>query len=285
VCQKILQTRSRSRHGVIDTGEGAVVNRYERWSVLLEMLAELGKLEIEETAEKLGVSAATVRRDFDELAAQQLLSRTRGGATAHSVSYDLPLRFKVARHAPEKQRIASVAAGMVAVGSTVGINGGTTATEVARALATRADLAGEQRGPAVTVVTNALNIAQELVVRPYLHVVATGGVGSPKSYELVGPVAAAMLERVALDLAVLGVDALDAEHGASAHNEAEATVNQTMAARSRHVVVVADSSKLGRRAFARICPIADVTTLVTDGDAADEQVARFTELGVRVVRA
>ena len=76
------------------------MNRYERWSVLLEMLAELGKLEIEETAEKLGVSAATVRRDFDELAAQQLLSRTRGGATAHSVSYDLPLRFKVARHAP-----------------------------------------------------------------------------------------------------------------------------------------------------------------------------------------
>lgn len=261
------------------------MNRYERWSVLLEMLAELGKLEIEETAEKLGVSAATVRRDFDELAAQQLLSRTRGGATAHSVSYDLPLRFKVARHAPEKQRIASVAAGLVAVGSTVGINGGTTATEVARALATRADLAGEQRGPAVTVVTNALNIAQELVVRPYLHVVATGGVGSPKSYELVGPVAAAMLERVALDLAILGVDALDAEHGASAHNEAEATVNQTLASRARHVVVVADSSKLGRRAFARICPISDVTTLVTDGDAPEEMVARFTELGVRVVRA
>jgi DeoR family transcriptional regulator of aga operon len=89
-----------------------------------------------------------------------------------------------------------------------------------------------------------------LVVRPYLHVVATGGVGNPKSYEMVGPVASAMLERV-----------------------------------SRHVVVVADSSKLGRRAFARICPIGDVTTLVTDGDASDEQVGRFTELGVRVVRA
>jgi DeoR/GlpR family transcriptional regulator of sugar metabolism len=261
------------------------MNRYERWSVLLEMLTENGRLDIEETAERLHVSTATVRRDFDELAAQQLLSRTRGGATAHSVSYDLPLRFKVARHAPEKQRIASVAAQMIAVGSTVGINGGTTATEVARALATRADLAGEQRGPAVTVVTNALNIAQELVVRPYLHVVTTGGVGSPKSYELVGPIASAMLERVALDLTILGVDALDWEHGASAHNEAEATVNQMLAARARHVVVVADSSKLGRRAFSRICPIVDVTTLVTDGDASEEVVARFSELGVRVVRA
>ena len=261
------------------------MNRYERWSVLLEMLSESGKLEIEETAEKLAVSAATIRRDFDELAAQQLLSRTRDGAIAHSVSYDLPLRFKVARHAPEKQRIASVAAGMVAVGSTVGINGGTTATEVARALAARADLAGEHRGPAVTVVTNALNIAQELVVRPHLRVVTTGGVGSPKSYELVGPIAAAMLERVALDLTILGVDALDADHGASAHNEAEAAVDETLASRARHVVVVADSSKLGRRAFARICPISEVTTLVTDGDAPQEIVARFSELGVRVVRA
>jgi DeoR family transcriptional regulator, aga operon transcriptional repressor len=261
------------------------LNRYDRWSTLLEMLSETGRLDIEETAEKLGISTATIRRDFDELAAQQLLTRTRGGAIAHSVSYDLPLRFKVARHAPEKQRIAAVAAGMVAIGSTVGINGGTTATETARALAIRADLAGEQRGPAVTVVTNALNIAQELVVRPYLHVMSTGGVGRPQSYELVGPVATSMLERVALDLVILGVDALDAEHGASAHNEAEATVNQMMASRARHVVVVADSSKLGRRAFSRICPISDVTTLVTDGDAPEEQVARFTELGVRVVRA
>ena len=62
-------------------------------------------------------------------------------------------------------------------------------------------------------------------------------------------------------------------------------VHQTRASRARHVVVVADSSKLGRRAFARICPIGDVTTLVTDGDAPEEMVARFTELGVRGVRA
>ncbi|MFE3447649.1 DeoR/GlpR family DNA-binding transcription regulator [Nonomuraea sp. NPDC059194] len=259
------------------------MNRYERWNVLLEMVAEAGQLDVVETAEKLNVSTATIRRDFDELAAQQLLTRTRGGAIAHSVSYDLPLRYKVAQHAPEKQRIGAAAAALVPEGSTVGLNGGTTTTEVARALATR-DLGRDQRGPALTVVTNALNIAHELVVRPHLHVVTTGGSARAQSYELVGPVATGMLERIALDVAVLGVDALDVDHGASAHNEGEAAINQLMAAKARQVIIVADGSKLGRRAFARICPLSQIDILVTDSTAPAELLARLTESGVRIVQ-
>ncbi|MBB5077934.1 DeoR/GlpR family DNA-binding transcription regulator [Nonomuraea sp. NPDC050547] len=259
------------------------MNRYERWNVLLEMVAEAGQLDVVETAEKLDVSTATIRRDFDELAAQQLLTRTRGGAIAHSVSYDLPLRYKVAQHAPEKQRIGSAAAALVPEGSTVGLNGGTTTTEVARALATR-DLGGDQRGPALTVVTNALNIAHELVVRPHLHVVTTGGSARAQSYELVGPVATGMLERIALDVAVLGVDALDVDHGASAHNEGEAAINQLMAAKARQVIIVADGSKLGKRAFSRICPLAQIDVLVTDSTAPADLTARFAESGVRIVQ-
>lgn len=261
------------------------MNRYERWTRLLEMVAETGQLNIDDTATALGVSAATVRRDFDELAAQQLVQRTRGGATAHSVSYDLPLRFKVARHAPEKQRIAAAAAGMIAPGATVCLNGGTTTTEVARALAMRADLNSDQRGPAVTVVTNALNIANELVVRPHIRVVTTGGAARPQSFELIGPIASGMLQTVAVDIAVLGVDAIDAQHGASTHNDGEAAINQIMAARADRLIVVADSSKLGQRAFARICAISDVDTLVTDSTATEEQLRVFADVGVKVVRA
>jgi len=261
------------------------VNRYERWTRLLEMVAETGQLNIDETAASLGVSSATVRRDFDELAAQQLVQRTRGGATAHSVSYDLPLRFKVARHAPEKQRIAAAAAGMAAPGATVCLNGGTTTTEVARALAMRADLNSEQRGPAITVVTNALNIANELVVRPHIRVVATGGAARPQSYELIGPIAAGMLQTIAVDVAILGVDAVDHRHGASAHNDGEAAINKIMADRADRVIIVADSSKLGQRAFARICAIDAVDTLVTDSTATEAQIAVFADAGVKVIRA
>ncbi len=266
------------------------MSRDARWKALLELLVERGRLDVEEAAAELGVSAATIRRDFDQLAEQQMLVRTRGGAVVHGVSYELPLRYKTARRASEKQRIAKAVADLVAPGEAVGLTGGTTTTEVARALAVRGDLAstapgtsGPSGSPALTVVTNALNIANELAVRPQFKIVVTGGVARPQSYELIGPLADGVLSQITLDVAVLGVVAFDVAHGAAAHDEAEAAVNRLLCERAERVVVAADSSKLGRRAFARICPAEAVDTLVTDMAAGPDTVRRFEEAGVRVV--
>jgi DeoR family transcriptional regulator of aga operon len=258
------------------------MSRYERWNDLLSLLAGRGRLSVEDAAGELGVSAATIRRDFDQLAQQQMLTRTRGGAVAHTVTYDLPLRYKSARRASEKQRIAAAAADLVQPGAIVGINGGTTTTEVARALATRADLHAGVGSPAITVVTNALNIGGELVVRPHVKIVLTGGVALPQSYELVGPLANGVFDQVTLDVAFLGVSGLDIERGATCSNEDEASINRQMAVRAERVVVVADGSKLGCRAFAKICDIGEVDVLVTDQNA---DVSPFEEAGVKVVRA
>lgn len=257
------------------------MSRDARWTALLELLAERGRLDVEEVAAELGVSAATIRRDFDRLAEQRMLVRTRGGAVVHGVSYELPLRYKTARRAPEKQRIARAVASLVTPGETVGLTGGTTTTEVARALAVRGDLASGS--PALTVVTNALNIAAELAVRPQFKIVVTGGVARPKSYELIGPLADGVLGQIALDTAVLGVVALDAVHGAAAQDEAEAAVNRLLCERAERVVVAADSSKLGRRAFARICATGAVDVLVTDTAAPPDAVRAFEEAGLRVI--
>ncbi|MCG5217208.1 DeoR/GlpR family DNA-binding transcription regulator [Streptosporangium sp. KLBMP 9127] len=258
--------------------------RYERWNAILELLTHEGRLTVEEAAASLAVSTATIRRDFDQLAQQQMLMRTRGGAVSQSVSYDLPLRYKTARHAGEKQRIAARAAELVSPGSIVGMNGGTTTSELARALATRADLNVEE-APPVTIVTNALNIASELTVRRHIKIVVTGGVARPQSYELIGPLAVGVLEQVALDVAFIGVNAIDLDNGASTHHEGEASVNHLLVSRAAKVVVVADASKVGARAFARICPISAIHTLVTDSGLADEDAARFAEAGVEVIRA
>ena len=102
------------------------MKRYERLNTLLESLAEKGAIDVDELAEQLHVSAATIRRDLDHLGKQQLLTRTRGGAVANAVSYDLPLRYKTARFASEKQRIAQAAATLVRRGMVIGMNGGTT---------------------------------------------------------------------------------------------------------------------------------------------------------------
>ncbi|MBT3152591.1 DeoR/GlpR transcriptional regulator [Streptomyces sp. CHD11] len=259
------------------------MSRDARWKTLLELLVERGRLDVEEAAAELAVSAATIRRDLDQLAEQQMLVRTRGGAVVHGVSYELPLRYKTARHASEKQRVAKAVADLVVPGEAVGLTGGTTTTEVARALAVRADLTSGS--PALTVVTNALNIANELAVRPQFKIVLTGGVARAQSYELVGPLADGVLRQITLDVAVLGVVAFDAEHGAAAHDEAEAAVNRLLCERAERVIVAADSSKLGGRAFARICATESVGTLVTDSAVTPETVRRFEETGLRVVVA
>jgi DeoR family transcriptional regulator of aga operon len=262
------------------------MTKYRRWNDLLELLAADGQLTVEKAAEELGVSAATVRRDFDDLAAQQMLTRIRGGAVAQAVTYDLPLRYKSERHPTEKQRIAAVAAGMIRAGQVAGVNGGTTTTEVARALAVRPDLQdGGPLSPAITLVTNALNIATELAVRQSMKIVVTGGVARPQSYELTGPLATGVLEQVVLDVAILGVDGIDAEVGATAHHEGEASINRLMTQRAARVIVTADSSKAGRRAFAQICAASQVDVLVTDAGIEPDQKSRLTEAGVDVVIA
>lgn len=260
------------------------MSRTARWTRLLDIVAEEGRVDIEDAAGRLGVSAATVRRDLDELASQQLLVRTRGGAIPHSVSYELPLRYKMSRHADEKHLIGIAAAALVNPGAVVGLNGGTTTTEVARAIAMRPDL-GDGSGdgaPQVTVVTNALNIAHELAVRPQVKLVLTGGVVRSQSYELVGPLAMPTLERLHLDIAFLGVDGVSALSGACTNNEGEAAINELMVAHARQVVVVADASKLGRHAFARICEIDRVDTVVTGRDANPAVVAELRSAGVDV---
>jgi DeoR family transcriptional regulator, aga operon transcriptional repressor len=261
------------------------VSRYRRWNELLELLATAGQLQVEDAAKALNVSPATIRRDFDELARQQMLTRIRGGAVAQGVNYDLPLRYKSERHPSEKHRIGAVAASMIMPGQVAGLNGGTTTTEVARALATRSDLASPAPSHAVTVVTNALNIATELAVRQHIKIVATGGVARPQSYELIGPLATGVLEQVTLDVAVLGVDGIDAVAGATAHHEGEASTNRLMSRQASKVIIVADSSKVGRRAFARICVPSEIDVLVTDTGIAADDKSRLKDAGVDVVTA
>ncbi|EFL13557.1 DeoR family transcriptional regulator [Streptomyces sp. C] len=165
------------------------------------------------------------------------------------------------------------------------MTGGTTTTEVARDQAARPDLNGPASGPpALTVVTNALNIAGELVIRPQFKIVLTGGVARPQSYELTGPLAQRTLGMLSMDTAVLGVDAFDPADGAATRHEDEAAVNALLCERARRLVVAADSTKLGVRAFARICATSAVDVLVTDTALSEAAARPFRDAGVEVVR-
>ena len=245
----------------------------KRLDSILTRLSEHGSVEVTGLAEDLGVSMATIRRDLELLESQRLLSRTHGGAVSHGVLYELPLRYRSGRHEAEKHRIADAAITRLDDARVVGLTGGTTTTEVARRLA----------GRTLTVVTNALNIAAEMAVRPNLKLLVTGGVARPESYELVGPLADRTLDEVNIDVVFVGVDGASGA-GMTTYHEVEAHTNRRMIERARRVVVVCDASKVGRSALAVICPARDVDELITDPTADEAALAELQAAGVSVLR-
>lgn len=250
------------------------MRQQDRLGLILELLNRQSTVGVQELATQLSVSGATVRRDLQRLESQHLLNRTHGGAVSSGVAYELPMRYRGGQRQDAKQAIAQCAARLLPAGGlAVALNGGSTTTEVSRALAGRDGL---------RVVTNALNIAADLAVRPNIDLVVCGGSARTQSYELVGPLAEMTLAHLNVDAAFIGVDGLSSTTGLTTHSELEAHTDRALLRSADRVIVVADSTKLGRRAFARICELKDVSDVVTDDEADPKAVSDLERAGVRV---
>ena len=251
------------------------MRQQERLGLILDRLAQHGSVSVVELTTDLKASAASIRRDLQALEEQQLLKRTHGGAVSAEVIYELPMRYRAGRHQQEKLRIAQAAARLVTdTVHSVGLGGGTTTTELARVLGAA--------GRSLKVVTNALNIAGDLSVRSAIDLVVTGGSVRPESYELVGPIADRALSGVNLDLVFLGVDGIEATGGISTHDEVEAQTDHCLMRTAARVVVLADASKVGKRAFSRIADTAEIAVLITDAAADPAELDRIRAAGVEV---
>jgi DeoR family transcriptional regulator, aga operon transcriptional repressor len=259
--------------------------RSNRVSHILDALTREGHVDVDELAESLDVSTATIRRDLDGLALKQLLIRTHGGAVTNSSTYDLPLQYNALRHADEKRRIGRAAADRVSHGSVVGLNAGTTTTEVSRALAVRPDLEAKPGTTTLTIVTNAVNIAHELTVRSQFQLIVVGGVVRPATYELVGPIAERSVAELSFDDVILTANGVAPGSGITFHNLGEATIGCQMMSRSRHVTLVLDSSKFGVSVLATMCELKDIDTIISDEGAIQhpETILALEQAGVELV--
>jgi DeoR family transcriptional regulator of aga operon len=237
--------------------------RQQRLNQILDLLARSGQVDIDDIVAELGISPATARRDLNSLAERRLVARTHGGAVAVGTAYELPLQYKIARNSDAKKAIAAAAAAMVSEGQVVGLTGGTTTSEVARALGMSPHLEGPGAVPGVTIVTNALNIAYELAIRPHVKIVVTGGSARQQTFELVGPLVEKTLGDLVLDWAFLGADGIHPDYGITTIDEGEARVNRGLAKAAKRVVIVADSSKMMQARFARILDLAAADVILT----------------------
>lgn len=248
----------------------------ERQRRMRELIRERGAARVEEIARTLRVSPATVRRDLEQLEAAGLIRRVHGGAVSQESRVDEPLfDDKTAIRAREKQAIARAALSLIRPGDTIFLDGGSTVLELARLLRDRTN---------VTVVTNSLRAALELSGQGP-RVILAGGELRRLSQTLVGPLSRLLLAELRVDRAFMGTIGLSLEEGLTTTEPQEAFTKQTAIERANEVVLLADSDKIGRIAFARVCRVEEVDVLITDSHADKDFVKKARGKGVRVILA
>jgi DeoR/GlpR family transcriptional regulator of sugar metabolism len=246
-----------------------------RRELVLDLLERKGRVTVAEVSALTEVSDMTVRRDLEALEREGALKRVHGGAiSAVSTSYEPPFALRAQRSVAAKERIGRAAAGLLREGETVILDVGTTSVQVAHSLVGRRNL---------TVVTPSLRAAGLLGDEPGIRLIVTGGVVRPGERSLVGDYAERAFADLRFDTFVMGVGGIEAEAGLTEFNLDDARVKRAAIARAQRCLVAADSSKLGRVAFARICALDAVDVLVTDMEAPPDDLAALEAADVEVI--
>jgi DeoR/GlpR family transcriptional regulator of sugar metabolism len=249
----------------------------ERRRETLKVLEEQRRITVEGLADRFQVSAVTIRADLGHLASEGLLVRSHGGAILPlGPQMEYPLQVKKTLHRAEKIRIGLAAAQLIQPHHTVILDSGTTTAEVARAIK-------KNSTEALTVITHALNIGQELLDAPNISVIMIGGVLRHVSGSFVGPQAERMVSELHADHFFLAVDGLDPQTGPSTPDVLEAQLNAVMMRIAKEVTVVTDATKFGRRSLSVIGEIGSVHRVITDDRVSEEMVCQFRKIGIEVL--
>ncbi len=230
-------------------------NTLARRSKILELLNMQNNITVVALSKMFDVSDVSIRNDLAHLEAKGLLIRTRGGAITRPVNFDLSLNQRLKRNYKQKQKIGKKAVEYISDGDTIVMDSGSTILEVARNLKNFKNL---------KLVTNSLPITELIADNNEIEVVIPGGILRPEMRSLMGSFAERSLMNFYCDVAFLGVDSIVPGMGIYTPQEYEATLSQTMIKISRKVIVVADSTKFGRKSFVRISEMSDIDVLITD---------------------
>lgn len=241
---------------------------------ILEIARAAGSVSVEELAQRLDVTPQTIRKDLKFLADKSLLSRVHGGALiasgVNNLAYDARLRVA----AEAKSGIGAAAAALVPDGASLFVNIGTTTEAVVANLGAHRDL---------VVITNNLNVVDMLSGHPSADLVCVGGSVRKQDRAVVGALAMRFIENFKVDYALIGASALDPDGSLLDFDIDEVEVSQTIIRNARQVILVADSTKVGRSAPVRICGMDAIDYLVCDHIAEAELREACDRNGVTVV--
>ncbi|MGN7859098.1 DeoR/GlpR family DNA-binding transcription regulator [Microbacterium sp. 22303] len=249
----------------------------ERQQRIHERAQRDGRVDVTGLAELLDVTTETVRRDLAVLEQQGLVRRVHGGALpAERPLPELTLAARIGQHSEAKLRIATRALQELPDGGTILLDSGSTTLAIAELLPADAQL---------TVVTNNTIVAGALAGRDNLTLLLIGGRVRTVTGAAVGPWAIEALAELTVDVAFLGTNGFDADHGLSTPDQDEAAVKRAMLEAARTRILVADSSKLGAVHLQRFARAEELHTIITDTAADPDAVEALRAAGPKVVIA
>ncbi|HEV7330288.1 MAG TPA: DeoR/GlpR family DNA-binding transcription regulator [Flavisolibacter sp.] len=253
------------------------MNLTKRHQHILAKLKKEGSVNVVDLCKELDVSSVTIRKDLKMLEDKALLYRTHGGGTlTNPYTVDRHVNEKVMIQSREKSGIGEAAATLIEPNDCVLIASGTTVLSLAKNIKPQGSL---------TVITAALNVALELIQHPQIEVIQLAGPIRKSSSSVTGLYAEKMLEDFSCSKLFLGVDGIDVEFGLTTTNMMEAQLNKAMIKASQKTIVLADSSKFGKRGFGRICGLEDIEQVITDSNISEHMVETLQGLGIEVTIA
>ncbi len=223
---------------------------------------------------EMGVSSATVRRDLAELDLRGHVRRVHGGAVSLEGRMEEPVfDDKAALAAREKQQIAETARRLIQPADSIFLDGGSTVLALARMLTDMTKL---------TVVTNSLRVASTFAPGGP-NMILVGGEFRRLSQTFVGSLTRPLLEQLHVDTAFMGTIGLSHEHGMTTTDPREAQTKEWVMAKAERVVLLSDSSKIGKVSFVGFGSLDSVDVLVTDSGIGQADARVYKKRGIQVM--
>jgi DeoR family transcriptional regulator, aga operon transcriptional repressor len=228
----------------------------ERRSTIMDLLNSNGRVRVQDLVRRFSTTSVTIRNDLNELQKRGLLIRSHGGAAKPDARLqESPFYDRIRAHSEEKQRIGALAATLIHDGDIIILDSGTTTDEIAKQIKGRSRL---------QVITNGVNVANELLGSNGVHTIILGGTLRSDSASIVGRSTEEMLSQLSADKLFIGGAGCDPDFGISGANLEEAAVNKAMLRVAREIILVADASKFDKRSMSRIASFSEVHTVISD---------------------
>ena len=235
----------------------------ERLEKIIELVREKGKVTVEDAMDICSVSADTIRRDFSRLSDQDIVLRTHGGIMLkESTTHYSSIAERIVKNVEVKRRIAERAAGFIGEWDTIAVDAGTTTVQIIPHL---------QHFEHLTVVAYSLDVAEAAVKNDKITTMMAGGIVRNKTESVVGPDAVAMIGNLHADTLFLATNGLEITKGLMTPNRMEAEMKETLISIADKVILLADSSKIGKRALFPFARLEHIDLLITDKQAEKTQ--------------